>query len=68
VARWAEGVASIAIIPFTYEHTNVGRMRAGDSVNLECDILAKYVESLLGGRAARPASRLTVSQLVEEGF
>jgi riboflavin synthase alpha subunit len=43
-------------------------MRAGDSVNLECDILAKYVESLLGGRATRPASRLTVSQLIEQGF
>lgn len=68
VARWADGVASIAIIPFTYEHTNVGKMRAGDSANLECDILAKYVESLLGGRATRPASRLTVSRLVEAGF
>jgi riboflavin synthase len=43
-------------------------MAAGDLVNLECDILAKYVESLLGKRVATPASRLTVSQLVEEGF
>ena len=68
VARWADGVASIAIVPFTYEHTNVRRMAVGDSVNLECDILAKYVESLLGERAARPESRLTVSQLIEEGF
>jgi riboflavin synthase len=68
VASWETGVASIAIIPFTYEHTNVQKMAAGDLVNLECDILAKYVESLLGKRVATPASRLTVSQLVEEGF
>jgi riboflavin synthase len=68
VARWANGVASIAIIPFTYEHTNVQRMAAGDFVNLECDILAKYVESLLGGRVAKPVSRLTLVQLIEEGF
>jgi riboflavin synthase len=68
VARWADGVASIAIIPFTYEHTNVGHMAVGDAVNLECDVLAKCVESLLDGRVAKPASRLTVGKLVEEGF
>jgi riboflavin synthase len=68
VARWVDGVSSIAIIPFTYEHTNVQKMAMGDLVNIECDILAKYVESLLGKRVATPESRLTVSQLVEEGF
>jgi riboflavin synthase len=71
VARWEAGVAGIAIIPFTYEHTNVGKMAPGDIVNLECDILAKYVEGLLGeqaARVARPTSRLTVSHLIEEGF
>jgi riboflavin synthase len=47
VARWQAGVADFAIIPFTYEHTNVRAMAAGNAVNLECDILAKYVESLL---------------------
>jgi riboflavin synthase len=52
VARWQAGVADFAIIPFTREHTNVRAMAAGDPVNLECDILAKYVESLLEGRKA----------------
>ena len=52
VARWRDGVADFAIIPFTFEHTNVRAMAAGDPVNLECDILAKYVESLLEGRKA----------------
>ena len=69
VARWQNGVADIAIIPFTHARTSVQTMAAGDAVNLECDILAKYVESLLESKKAAPAaSRLTVRQLVEEGF
>jgi riboflavin synthase len=47
VARWQGGVADFAIIPFTHAHTNIRAMSAGNAVNLECDILAKYVESLL---------------------
>ena len=50
VARWHEGVAHIAVIPFTHTHTNVRVMKPGDAVNLEIDILAKYVESLLPKR------------------
>ena len=50
VARWHEGIADFAIIPFTHEHTNIRAMAAGNAVNLECDILAKYVESLLAAR------------------
>ena len=68
VARWQDGVADIAIIPFTYEHTNVKSMVVGDAVNLECDILAKYVESLLQAHQGHPKSRLTISRLIEEGF
>jgi riboflavin synthase len=68
VARWQDGTADIAIIPFTYTHTNVGAMVPGDAVNLECDILAKYVESLLESRETPAASRLTVSKLLGEGF
>jgi riboflavin synthase alpha subunit len=33
----------VQIIPFTWEHTNLRILRTGDSVNLECDILGKYV-------------------------
>jgi riboflavin synthase len=50
VARWQGGVADFAIIPFTHEHTNIRGMASGSVVNLECDILAKYVESLLAAR------------------
>jgi riboflavin synthase len=64
VAKWHEGVADIAVIPFTYAHTNVAELAEGDAVNLECDILAKYVESLMN----HSKTRLTVAQLIEEGF
>src|SRR5688572_931842 len=38
---------TIAIIPFTYEHTNFHTLRKGDTVNLEFDIIGKYVKRLL---------------------
>jgi riboflavin synthase len=39
---------SVAIIPYTYEHTNLKHVRPGDTVNLEFDIIGKYVARLLG--------------------
>lgn len=50
VARWRDGIADFAIIPFTREHTNIRAMAPGHAVNIECDILAKYVEGLLAAR------------------
>jgi riboflavin synthase len=41
---------SVAVIPHTGEVTTLGRRRVGDRVNLEVDLLAKYVERLLGAR------------------
>ena len=66
----------IAIIPFTVEQTNLRTLQPGDPVNLECDVLAKYVEKLLRQRPPATAPReqgsssnkLTVERLVEEGF
>ena len=40
---------TIAVIPYTLVNTNLGSLSIGDRVNLEADILAKYVESLLDG-------------------
>jgi riboflavin synthase len=40
---------TVAIIPYTYEHTNFHQLKAGDTVNLEFDIIGKYVKRLLGG-------------------
>jgi riboflavin synthase len=68
VAGWHDGIVETAIIPFTYEHTNLSSLKVGDPVNVECDILAKYVERLVEGRKEPESSRLSVARLVEEGF
>jgi riboflavin synthase len=39
-----------AVIPLTHAHTHLGRARVGDPVHLEADLIAKYVERLLGSR------------------
>jgi riboflavin synthase len=69
VAKWNDGIVDIAIIPFTYENTNVRAMTVNDPVNIETDILAKYVESLLK-KDESPAGPggLTPKKLIEEGF
>ena len=59
----------VAIIPHTLENTNLGERRIGDLVNLECDVLAKYVESLLSHAAnLEKRSGLTVEYLKERGY
>jgi riboflavin synthase len=63
-----DGVAEAAIIPYTYAETNLSGAKVGDAVNLECDVLAKYVERLMQAREEKSATRLTVERLVEEGF
>lgn len=65
VASLEEDVAGVAIIPFTFTHTNLHRRRPGQMMNLECDLVARYLERLL-----RPETKstLTVEKLLEEGF
>jgi riboflavin synthase len=69
VARWNNRIAEIAVIPFTYEHTNVRDKKLGDAVNLESDVLGKYVERYLEARETpKSTSTLTVTQLMQQGF
>jgi riboflavin synthase len=65
IASLDADVMSVAVIPHTYQHTNLHMRRRGDRLNLECDVLAKYVEKLLG---ARGESRLTVEKLRDLGY
>ena len=55
-----------AIIPHTVKMTNLKSLRRGDPVNLEVDMVAKYVERMIKGESAN--SSLTVERLVREGF
>ena len=69
VARRQNHIAEIAVIPYTYAHTNIRDRVPGDLVNLEGDVLGKYVERYLEGRANNgDPSRLTLDRLVSEGF
>lgn len=68
VAGWRDGIVETAIIPFTYAHTNLSSLRVNDPVNVECDILAKYVERMMQSRSESPQSRLSVARMIEEGF
>jgi riboflavin synthase len=69
VANIASDTVEAAIIPFTYANTNLQALRVGDAVNLEADILAKYLERMLDVRRSAVASTaLTVERLTEEGF
>jgi riboflavin synthase len=55
IANLANDYFEIAIIPKTWEVTNFSQLRPGDAVNLEVDVIAKYVERILGvaGRDGR---------------
>ena len=68
VARWHNNIAEVAVIPYTYEHTNVRDRKPGDAVNLEGDVLGKYVERYLEARRSPSLSKISVGELVEQGF
>jgi riboflavin synthase len=68
VAAWSNGVASFAIIPYTYAHTNLRNAKVGDAVNLEADIFAKYVERVLDARREPGTPRPSFAQLLKEGL
>ena len=55
----------VAIIPHTAEVTNLRSLRAADAVNLEVDVIAKYVEKMI---APRQSSSITLEKLVRAGF
>ena len=51
VAELKDDEVAVALIPHTLEVTTLGKARPGDAVNLEADVIAKYVERLLPGRS-----------------
>ncbi len=66
VAKLEKNRCTIAIIPHTVELTNLGSLKPGDPVNLEADVIAKYVEKMTKGEPSQ--NSLTVAELVEQGF
>jgi len=56
---------SVAIIPHTLETTNLKSLKPGDPVNLEADLIAKYIEKMTKGASS---STITVENLIRQGF
>ncbi len=56
---------SVTIIPHTASHTTLGSKKVGDKVNIETDILGKYVEKLI---TKEPGKKVDVALLSEHGF
>ncbi|PIQ97606.1 MAG: riboflavin synthase [Nitrospinae bacterium CG11_big_fil_rev_8_21_14_0_20_56_8] len=61
---------SVSVIPFTFSHTNLNARKIGDAVNLECDIIGKYVykacETLLSSRES--SGPISLEFLRQKGF
>ena len=57
---------TVAIIPHTIKMTNLGSLKRGDPVNLEVDMIAKYVEKMLRGESSN--TPITLERLVAQGF
>lgn len=73
VAESEDRTFALSIIPHTWDHTTLHERRAGDPVNIETDILGKYVEKMLGGYVAgadRAAERggVTMDLLTRSGY
>jgi riboflavin synthase len=59
-------LVTVAIIPHTAEMTNLKSLQPGDPVNLEVDMVAKYIEKMVRPQVA--PSSITVERLLDEGF
>lgn len=66
IASLTDAWFEIAIIPKTWELTNLSSLKPGDEVNLEADIIAKYVERIISYR--KPENPITMEMLRDAGF
>ena len=64
VSKSEKNIFSVAIIPHTLENTNLKDLRVGDLVNIETDILGRYVEKFLSTQN----NNITEDFLKENGF
>ncbi|MDP4179991.1 MAG: riboflavin synthase [Bacillota bacterium] len=72
VAYIDESKFKVSLIPHTTSITTLGLKRAGDIVNIECDLIAKYIEKLFSGNNVdkKPEDKksLSIEFLMENGF
>ncbi|HEX7371955.1 MAG TPA: riboflavin synthase, partial [Thermodesulfobacteriota bacterium] len=70
VAECGDQEFTVSVIPHTAQSTTLGKKKPGDRVNLENDIIAKYVEKFVRQREdpGKPPSRIDASFLAQHGF
>ena len=76
IARWEPGtpegdVVSVAIIPHTYARTNLHHLKVGQAVNIEADVLIKFMEQRASSaepQALEPEFEITVEYLIANGY
>ena len=70
VAYVDDNCFKVSIIPHTADETILLKKKVGDTVNLECDVIAKYIEKLLFHKEQKSAEKkgITLEFLQENGF
>jgi riboflavin synthase len=69
IANLSDDWFDVAVIPKTWELTNLSTLKNGDAVNLEADVIAKYVERImLYGRGEAKKEEITMEKLTKLGF
>jgi riboflavin synthase len=62
------GTAEVALIPYTYDHTNMSRLAPGMRVNLEADMIGKYVARAIAGHGAGESPKDLIERMKEWGI
>ena len=68
IANLFDGSFEIAVIPKTWELTNLSSLKNGDEVNLEADVIAKYVERIMLYHGEEKTETITREKLTRLGF
>ncbi len=68
IASLGKTTFTVAVIPFTLEHTTLGHKRVGDTLNLETDMIGKYVKRFLSKSDPETGGGLDKAFLAEHGF
>ena len=70
VMKMSEKTFSVSLIPHTQEMVTLGRKNVGDFINVETDLIGKYVERLLSfsSKEEKKESGITMEFLLENGF
>ncbi|PID78072.1 MAG: riboflavin synthase [Deltaproteobacteria bacterium] len=70
INSWGEGFFSLAVIPHTRNLSTIGSKKVGERVNLESDVIGKYIEKLITGKTAHSENNggLSIDFLKNNGF